>query len=467
MKRSFILIPIFLTILICHSIYLYKSQKKPSLKIGLIHSFNGTMKESEIPLLISALLAVDEINESGGVLERQLELIVADGMSNPDIFKENGQRLLEGNKLLEFKNEENGKIQTRESASKSSPVEVIFGTWNSSSRRTLLPIIEEYKSLLMYSIQYEGVDDYKLSNKHMIYLGPCANQQLLPGVRWARFHLGESAYLVGSDYIFPRVAHLLVKDYLQNKCHGKLIGAKFINLKKDKASDFAEVINDIKKHKPNFIINTLNGMKNNKAFFAALSQIDSPPAVISFSLTENELKKINHENPDINKINNYLCWNYFSQIERHSNRSFTQRINRYASKILDSKNLPDSIHKQLAAYMKSQKLTVTDPMEATYSAVKLWAKAAENTNSSKPEAVRKALLGLTLNAPSGILYIDHQNGHAWKALRIAEFKNDKLSIIWSSRSPIKPLPYGENKEKWLTEANRIYREYGNKWELEE
>ena len=55
---------------------------KGPIKIGILHSLSGTMAISETSLKDVALMTIEEINETGGVLGRKLRPIVVDPASD-------------------------------------------------------------------------------------------------------------------------------------------------------------------------------------------------------------------------------------------------------------------------------------------------------------------------------------------------------------------------------------------------
>ena len=71
----------------------------------------------------------------------------------------------------------------------------------------MLPIFEKYDHLLFYPVQYEGLEQ----STNIVYLGAAPNQQILPAVDWVVENLGTRIYLVGSDYIYPRIANEILK----------------------------------------------------------------------------------------------------------------------------------------------------------------------------------------------------------------------------------------------------------------
>ena len=63
-------------------------------KVGILHSQTGAMATSEGPVIDATLMAIDEINEAGGVLGRQIEPIIVDARSDSTIAAEEDQRLI-------------------------------------------------------------------------------------------------------------------------------------------------------------------------------------------------------------------------------------------------------------------------------------------------------------------------------------------------------------------------------------
>ena len=84
--------------------------KGEPIKVGVLYSLTGTLSVHEKPILHATQLAVDEINEAGGVLGRPVEPISPNGDSDEETFAEKAASLIEEEK-----------------------VEVLFGCWTSSS----------------------------------------------------------------------------------------------------------------------------------------------------------------------------------------------------------------------------------------------------------------------------------------------------------------------------------------------
>ena len=357
----------------------------PPIRVGILHSLTGTMAYSEGPVVDATLLAIDEINRGGGLLGRRVEASIADGRSD------SAQFALQAEYLISEKG-----------------VRVLFGCWMSAHRKAVLPVVEKHDNLLIYPVQYEGLE----SSPNIFYLGAAPNQQIIPAIRWAFGFLNcKRLFLVGSDYIFPRVAHEIVRDQVKQSGN-EIVGECFIPTG---SVDVTEVVSAIIRVQPDLIVNTING-DSNICFFRSLRAAGITPSripTLSFSVGENELRNL-----DI--PGNYAAWNYFQSIDRLENRIFV-----------------DSFR----SHYGPQRVT-SDPMEAAYVGVKLWAQAVSVAGTSDTQELRAALRHQSLNAPEGPMRIDADSQHTWKTIRIGQVSEDgQFKVTYSSENPIRPEPY--------------------------
>ena len=101
--------------------------QEDTIKVGVLHSLSGTMAISETTLKDAMLMLIEEQNEKGGLLGKQLEAVVVDPASDWPMFAEKARELIEQDK-----------------------VDVVFGGWTSASRKAVLPVFEELNSLMFY-----------------------------------------------------------------------------------------------------------------------------------------------------------------------------------------------------------------------------------------------------------------------------------------------------------------------------
>jgi len=357
-----------------------------TVEVGVLQSLTGTMAISEVTVKNATLLAIDQINAAGGVLGKQIVPVVEDGASDPSMFAQKAQKLIQQDKVV-----------------------TVFGGWTSASRKAMLPVFERFKGLLWYPVQFEGNE----CSPDIMYSGAQPNQQILPALEWAEQKGYKSIFLLGSDYVFPRTANLILKKHIVHD-GGTVAGEEYVPLG---GSDFSAVINKIKLAKPAMIFSTLNG-DSNVSFFKQMAAAGLPSAklpVMSFSIAEQEAKAIG---PSLLE-GSYAAWNYFESLPDPANKKF------------------------VAAYQaKYPGSPVDDPMAHGYLDVYAWAAAVKKAGSFDPDKVRKAAvdlkfadvgLGSTSFAGNQSLV---QTAYVAQLLPSGQFK-----VLWQSKGPIEPVPY--------------------------
>ncbi|MBF0299892.1 MAG: urea ABC transporter substrate-binding protein, partial [Oligoflexia bacterium] len=376
----------------------------------------GTMAESEIPLKNATLMAIDEINESGGLIGKKIVPIVVDGKSDWPTSAKEAERL-----IVEEK------------------VKVVFGCWTSACRKTVKPIFEKYNNLLFYPLQYEGLE----SSPNIIYTGATANQQIIPAIRWSYDNLGKKFFLVGSDYIFPRVANKIVKLVLE-ALGGTLLGEEYVLLG---SNDFSKIAEKIAKTKPDVIINTING-DSNISFMKEIQKLNiwtNKTPVMFFSVGESELQAMKDLSPNLKLEGNYACWNYFQSIDSVANKNFVARFKKKFG----------------------ENSTINDPMFNGYLGVNLWSTAVKNSLNEDIYKNKRLLYHFAYPSPEGVVSFDRETNHLWKTVRIGKIKKDlQFEIIWSSGRPIRPRPYPEtrfSRKEWKQFVEDLYEGWGRHW----
>ncbi len=384
----------------------------PSIKIGILHSLTGPMATRERPLVDVLQLAIEEVNAAGGINGQKIEPVVIDCRSDPLYCGQQAERLITEDK-----------------------VKVLFGCWTSTCRQAVKSVVERYQGLLFYSVQYEGVEQ----SPNIIYTGATPNQQAAPVVHWALETLDKHnkpdkrVYLVGSDYIFPRVTHLLIKDLLAAQ-GAKVVGERYLPLG---SSEVVELVADILRQRPDMILNTVEG-DSTVAFFRELNRVGITPdkiPVLSFSISEVDLA--GKDAPPM--AGHYAAWNYFQSIQTPQNQAFLQRFhNRYG-----------------------QKAVIDDPMEASYISLQLWVQAAREAGSAEPNQVQRTILRQSLLAPEGVISLDSATRHVWRVARIGKARTDgQFDIVWDSGRPLEPSPFPayRTREEWGLLLKTIERE---------
>jgi urea transport system substrate-binding protein len=359
-----------------------------TIKVGVLHSLSGTMAISETTLKDTVLMMIEDQNAKGGLLGKQLEPVVVDPASNWPLFAEKARELLVKEK-----------------------VDVIFGSWTSVSRKSVLPVIEELNGLMFYPVQYEGEE----SSKNIFYTGAAPNQQAIPAVDYLMEGGVKRWVLAGTDYVYPRTTNKILEAYLKSK--GVAADDIMINYTPFGHSDWQGIVSSIKKFgsagKKTAVVSTVNGDAN-VPFYKELgnqgiSAEDIP--VVAFSVGEEELSGFDTKP----LVGHLAAWNYFQSAESDANDAFIAKWK---------------------AFIKDDKRVTNDPMEATYIGFKAWAKAVEKAGSTEVDKVRPAMYGIKVANLTGGFAEVLPNHHFTKPVLIGEIQADGQFEIVSQTTEV-------------------------------
>jgi urea transport system substrate-binding protein len=288
---------------------------------------------------------------------------------------------------------------------------------------------------LFYPLQYEGLEQ----SPNIVYTGAAPNQQIIPAVRWCVTNLKKKRlFLIGSDYVFPRTANAIIRDQAAD-LGAEVVGEEYVAFG---SADVSEAVRKISLSRCDAILNTING-DSNVAFFRSLRTAGLTPdrvPTISFSISEEELSTLGSRNV----VGDYAAWNYFQSVDRPQNEAFVRRFH--------AKHGPQR--------------TISDPMEAAYFGVHLWAQAVKEAGTEAPPRVREAVRRQSFDAPGGMVRIDPETLHTSKIFRIGLITNDiRFRVVHESAGPIGPIPYPNTRGKgdWDVFLHKLHSDWGGQW----
>jgi urea transport system substrate-binding protein len=357
-------------------------------KVGQLHSATGTMAISETGSIQAERLAIDQINEMGGILGRKIEIIQEDGASDWPTFAEKARKLLVNDKVA-----------------------AVFGCWTSASRKAVLPVFEKENGMLYYPTFYEGLEQ----SKNVIYTGQEATQQIIAGLDWlAKTKGAKKFYLVGSDYIWPRTSNKIARKHIENVLKGEVVGEDYFPLGH---TQFGSLINKIKLKKPDAVYSIIVG-GSNVAWWKQLKAAgvtSDKQTILTISVTEDEILGIGGEN----MVGFFAAMKYFQSLDNDNNKKFVAAFK--------------------AKY--GDKAVIGDVTQAAYLGPWLWKAAVEKAGSFDIDKIAAASPGIELNsAPEGYVKV-HENHHLWSKLRIGEALADgQYKVIYES-DLIEPNPF--------------------------
>jgi ABC-type branched-subunit amino acid transport system substrate-binding protein len=242
----------------------------------------------------SAVLAAAEINESGGILGREIELFAVDAGGEPDVVVERARALTEANEG-----------------------DVLIGVHLSSVRVALR---EAFGGRLPYVFAplYEGGE----STSGVFAIGETPDRQFPGPVEWLMRQGGAQRwFLIGNDYVWPRLSHRTVKRIIRAN-GGRIIDERYVPLG---GGDFGSLLADIRAAKPDIVFESLVGtdcVLFNRAFSDA--GLSAGIVRLSGAIEENTLLGIGAAHTK----NLFCAAGYFSSLPTAENLAF---VNRYRS----------------------------------------------------------------------------------------------------------------------------------------
>jgi branched-chain amino acid transport system substrate-binding protein len=360
-----------------------------SWRVGVLFSQSGVTSTIERTQLNATLLAIEEINASGGVLGRPIEPVMYDPASDPKKFRAFAERLFQVDRIR-----------------------LLFGCYMSSTRKAVLPVVEAHRGLLFYPTLYEGFE----YSRHCIYTGAAPNQNSLQLAKFLLSAFGNRFLFVGSNYVYPYESNRVMGDFVaQGK--GKVLDEIYVPLYPG-PKDFDKVIARIKKTSPDVIFSTVVGTGTSTLYRAYRAAGFDPARMPIASLTTNEAEvaEMGAEAAE----GHITAAPFFETLSSSAARRFVTSFK--------EKYGPDA--------------PVTAGAEASYFQLHLAMRAVAKCGSDDPEQVLVNLRDAEFDAPQGRVRIDPENNHTYLWPRIARLdRNGRFQTVWNPGVRVKPDPY--------------------------
>lgn len=358
-------------------------------RVGVLFSTTGVTAAVERTQQAATLLAIEEINESGGVLGLPIEPVLYDPESRPKRYGE----------LAKVLCDEDG-------------VAVIFGCHMSSTRKAVLPVVEAHRTLLFYPTLYEGFE----YSPNCVYTGAAPNQNSVQLVRYLIQNFGKRLFLVGSDYVYPYESNRIISD-LFRQAGGEIVDEMYVPLRVADI-DMGKVIRRIKAAQPDAIYSTVVG-DGIAPFYMAYREAgfdQRTHPIASQSTQEAEIAQM----PVAAAVGSITAAPYFSTLQTPANLKFVEAYRKRFG--------PD--------------LPITGCAEAAYFQVKLYAQTLERAGGDRLDMMLPHLHEHEYDAPQGRVRIDKENHHTYLWPRVARV--DAAGVFQVVDDPgirVKPDPY--------------------------
>lgn len=358
-------------------------------RIGMLFSASGVTSVIESSQRLGTMLAVEEINAAGGVHGRELQLIAYDPQSSPARYRALAERLIV----------EDG-------------VRVIAGCYMSSTRKTVIPVLERWNALLLYPTLYEGFE----YSRNVFYTGAAPNQNSVQLAEFMIRRFGSRAFMVGSDYVYPYESNRIMSDLLLER-GGEKVAEHYLPLDAGEA-DFEAIVKRIKAAAPDFIFSTVVG-EGTAMLYRAYRKAGLDPArmpIASLTTSEAEIAAMGAEYGE----GHITSAPYFQSLTTESNqRSLAAFHERYGAE-----------------------LVTNQCWEAAYFQMHLLANAMRRADPDDVESLLRALPGSEFPAPQGRVRIDEENHHTYLHPRIGRANaQGQFDILEEARAWVRPDPY--------------------------
>ncbi|MBV2186787.1 MAG: substrate-binding protein [Rhizobium sp.] len=295
-------------------------------------------------------LAVNEINQTGGIAGREVTFIQEDDQTTTRGAIDKARKLVHEDEA-----------------------DVIIGLIASLTHVAARSVTTPAKKLLMYTTYYEG----DVCERYFFSTGQVPNQQIIPTVDWLMANEGKTTYIIGSDYVWPRKSAEVIRSAMEAK-GGKVLGEDFLPFG---TQDFGPVFDRIKSANPDFIWVMVAG----NDLITCLKQYQSFGLKQQlFSNGLDEMFSFFHPELTTGTLSNQA---YFMGLESERNAAF----------------------KKAYSDMFGADKPINAIGEAAYDAVYLYKAAVEKAATTETEAVIDALRQVSFDAPQGVVNFASNN----------------------------------------------------------
>ncbi|WP_333723654.1 substrate-binding domain-containing protein [Agrobacterium tumefaciens] len=352
-------------------------RSKGPIRIGLLVPFQGADAIWGPSCQYSAVLAAAELNETGGILGRQIELLAADAGGSPQAVVERARDLVD-----------------RQGA------DALVGVHLSSVRVELARALAG-RIPYVFAPLFEG----GTKSERVFSIGEVPERQFAgPVSHFMEQHGSRRWFLVGNDYVWPRASHKWVREFVV-KHGGEVAGDEYVGL----GHDTVHLIDMIEAANPDVVFLSLVGSECvpfNRMF--AERGLAKRIIRLSGAIEENTLMAIGAENTE----NLFCSAGYFSALDTPENRNFLKRYR-------DAFGMTAPVQGVLS--------------EACYEGLRFFGALAARAKSLDIDTLSQAFEGLTYESPRGVTtvrdgvargptYLARADGTEFEILR--SFTND-------------------------------------------
>lgn len=356
-----------------------------NIKLGSILDTSGIFDIYGKPMDTALRLAVGEINGSGGLLGRKIDVVAYDTQSDMALYSQYAQQITRQDK-----------------------VDVVHGGILSASREAIRQTMRKTKTLYFYNVQYEG----GVCDRNIFITGVTPAQQAEVLVPYALNKAGKKAYILAADYNYGQITARWLQKFTKDN-GGETLAVDFFPLD---VADFGATIAKIQAAGPDLVFSALVG-GNHLSFYRqwAAAGMNKKIALASTTLGAGSEEKILTPGEGDGIM---VAYNYSWNLGIPANRAFREKWE---------------------AFTGGRDIHVNELAASTYQGVMIWAEGVRKAGALDRDSVIEALeTGVSIDGPAGKMTVDPQTHHAVLDVHIMEFENQSTKVIKSisQRPPI-------------------------------
>lgn len=345
------------------------------IRLGSVLDVSGAFEGYGKPMEMAARLAVDEINEGGGLNGEKVDLISYDTQSSMDLYSQYAQQLVRQDR-----------------------VDVVHGGILSASREAIRQTFRKSKTLYFYNVLYEG----GVCDRNIFITGVTPAQQVQSLIPEAIKRWGKKVYVLAADYNYGQNTSRWIEKYTKD-LGGEIVETDYFPLD---VSDFGSTITKIQRTSPDFIVSVLVGGAHLSFYrqWAASGMNRRIPMASTTLGVGNEHQILTSDEGD----GILVAYNYSLERNSPENNAFKSS---WRAKYGDT----SSIHEIAVSH---------------YQGLKLWAKAVREAGSnSRDKVIGELESGLSIVGPGGLVSIDPKTHHATLDVHLIEIKDQKMVVL--------------------------------------
>ena len=349
------------------------------IKVGVITDQTGPLSFMGIANANVAKMVIDDINEKGGLLGRQIDLIVEDSATTDSVGEAKATKLVQEDQ-----------------------VDVIFGGIYSSMRQAIKgPAVVSGKKLYIYPEQYEGQECDPL----IFCTGPVPAQQVEPLIPWLMEQTGaKKFYFPSADYIWPHTLNEKVRQ-VATASGGEIVGEEYFPLDH---TDYGETIDKITSTGAEVVFNTIvpPGLTPFLELLHGSGFMKRGGSLVCTYFDENFLNLV----PAAHVEGLYSCLDYYQDVSDPFSKELIKQYDRL--------------------FPGDAKFTAGSACSGMYRGLKLWEAAVKEAGSLEQEDVIKALDHAKIaEGPGGPAEMVSGQHHVRMNMYIAQATNGNFKVV--------------------------------------